>query len=436
MTLSPSLTRGWRAFRHRNYRLFFGGQLVSLIGTWMQTVAQSWLVLQLTHDPFMLGVVAAAQFVPVMFFGLFGGLIADQWPKRRTLIFTQTTAMILAFVLFGLTVAHVVHVWHVLLLALLLGIVNAVDMPTRQAFAVEMVGREDITNAVALNSAMFNGARVVGPAVAGLTIGAFDVSVAFFINGLSFLAVICAYLAMRENELRPAPRIDRPHTVRAVLENVGEGLAYVRRTPIVLLATLSIGLVATFGMNFNVLIPALTDEVLHSDASGYGFLMAASGIGSLIAAMGIAFSARNRPWLIPAGTLILAAALVVMGSTAVFSVALVSMLFAGFGSIAMAATANTSIQLTVPDGLRGRVMSVYTTVFAGSSPVGGLLTGALASRFGVGETLVFSGIVSTAVGVGAALSLRRMGGVARPRSVPASTTGIVDGSTLRTARPR
>jgi MFS family permease len=436
MTLSPSLTRGWRAFRHRNYRLFFGGQLVSLIGTWMQTVAQSWLVLQLTHDPFMLGVVAAAQFVPVMFFGLFGGLIADQWPKRRTLIFTQTTAMILAFVLFGLTVAHVVQVWHVLLLALLLGIVNAVDMPTRQAFAVEMVGREDITNAVALNSAMFNGARVVGPAVAGLTIGAFDVSVAFFINGLSFLAVICAYLAMRENELRPAPRIDRPHTVRAVLENVGEGLAYVRRTPIVLLATLSIGLVATFGMNFNVLIPALTDEVLHSDASGYGFLMAASGIGSLIAAMGIAFSARNRPWLIPAGTLILAAALVVMGSTAVFSVALVSMLFAGFGSIAMAATANTSIQLTVPDGLRGRVMSVYTTVFAGSSPVGGLLTGALASRFGVGETLVFSGIVSTAVGVGAALSLRRMGGVARPRSVPASTTGIVDGSTLRTARPR
>src|SRR3954463_14961225 len=196
---------GLAALRHRNYRLFFAGQLVSLVGTWMQTVAQSWLVLQLTHDPFMLGVVAAAQFIPVMIFGLFGGLIADQWPKRKTLIATQTSAMVLAFALFALTATHTVQVWHILVLAVLLGITNAVDMPTRQAFSVEMVGREDISNAVALNSAVFNGARVVGPAVAGLAIAAFDISIASLPKGLSSAAVIVASAVMRPDELRKPP---------------------------------------------------------------------------------------------------------------------------------------------------------------------------------------------------------------------------------------
>ncbi|TMC60162.1 MAG: MFS transporter, partial [Chloroflexi bacterium] len=258
------MTRGWRALRHRNYRLFFVGQLVSLVGTWMQTVAQSWLVLQLTHDPFMLGVVAAAQFIPVMVFGLFGGLIADQWPKRRTLIATQTSAMVLALALFVLTATHTVQVWHILV---------------RQAFAVEMVGRDDISNAVALNSAVFNGARVVGPAIAGLAIAAFDISVAFLLIGLSFVAVIVAYAVMRPDELRKPPPMNRHRAVDAVVENLAEGLRYVRRTPLILLPTLVILSVATFGMNFTVLVPALTEGVLHSNAAGYGFLMAASGIG-------------------------------------------------------------------------------------------------------------------------------------------------------------
>jgi MFS family permease len=430
------VTRGWRALRHRNYRLFFSGQLVSLVGTWMQTVAQSWLVLQLTHDPFMLGVVAAAQFLPVMAFGLFGGLIADQWPKRRTLIATQTSAMVLAFVLFGLTVTHTVQVWHILVLALLLGITNAVDMPTRQSFAIEMVGREDIPNAVALNSAMFNGARVVGPAIAGLTIGAFDISVAFLVNGLSFLAVILAYLSMRDEELRRPPVMNRPRTVAAVVDNLAEGLHYVRRTDVVLLATLVIGLVATFGMNFTVLVPALTEGVLHSDASGYGVLMAASGIGSLAAALAIAFSARNRPWAMVFGALTLGIAEVALGGSTVFAVSMLAMLFVGAGGIAMAATANTSIQLAVPDALRGRVMSVYTTVFAGSTPIGGLLMGFIASRFGVGEAFLVGGLVCALVGVGAGLWLRRMGLAAQSRPVPPRVGAAAEASSFTAGRPR
>jgi MFS family permease len=299
-----------------------------------------------------------------------------------------------------------------------------------------MVGREDIPNAVALNSAMFNGARVVGPAVAGLTIGAFDISVAFLLNGLSFLAVIVAYLAMNEQELRNVVRAERARTVRDVVTNVSDGLAYVRRTDIVLLATVAIGLVATFGMNFNVLVPAFVDTVLHSDASGYGFLMAASGLGSLAAAMAIAFSARNRPYAIAFGTLVLAAGLIVIALTANFWVALVAMWFAGFGMIAMAATANTSIQLSVPDELRGRVMSVYTTVFAGSSPVGGLLAGWVASRFGVGEALLAGGLICVVVAVGVWVWLRRIGRAAQPRPVPAGAAAAVEASSLTTARPR
>ena len=295
------LANGSRAFAHRNYRLFFFGQLISLIGTWMQQVAQAWLVLQLTGDPFLLGLVAAMQFLPVMVLGLFGGLIADALPKRPTLIATQVVQMILAFVLFGLTATGAVEVWQILVLALLLGITNAVDMPTRQSFVVEMVGREDVANAVALNSAVFNGARIVGPAIAGLTIGAFDISVAFLLNGISFIAVLVGYGMMRDEELDSPPVLDRPRTVRAVGRTLADGIRYVRRTDLVLLATVTVGLVSLFGMNFGVIIPALARDVLHTDATGYGFLMAASGIGSLIAALSIAFSAPlqardDRPW--------------------------------------------------------------------------------------------------------------------------------------------
>ncbi|HET9346286.1 MAG TPA: MFS transporter [Candidatus Limnocylindrales bacterium] len=402
MTIRPAGalgdSHGLRALRHRNYRLFFGGQLVSLVGTWMQQVAQGWLVLQLTNDPLWLGLVSVAQFGPVIVFGLFGGLIADQWPKRQTLLVTQTVAMILAFALFGLTATGAVQVWQVMVLAALLGTVNAIDMPTRQAFAIEMVGREDVTSAVGLNAAVFNGSRILGPAAAGLLIGAFDISIAFLINGLSYLGVIVAYLMMRQADLRPVPQAARPTSVRGVFESLAEGARYVRSTPVVLLAVAVVGLVATFGMNFQVLVPPLADDVLDVGASGYGFLMAASGVGSTAAALWIAFKRRVGPRPIVLGAIALGLASLVVALSTSFPLSLVAMAIVGAGGIGMAVTANTTIQLAVPDQLRGRVMSLYTTVFAGSVPAGGLLMGWIASAWSVPVALLVGAVLSLVVG--------------------------------------
>ncbi len=397
---------GVRAFRHRNYRLFFFGQGISLIGTWMQSVAQSWLVLLLTGDPFILGVVAAFQFLPVLVLGLFGGVIADHLPKRRTLMATQSFAMVVSFVMFLLTVTNTVQVWHILGIALLIGLRNAVDMPTRQAFAVEMVGREDIQNAVAMNSATFNGARIIGPAIGGLVIGAFGVPLAFLIDALSFLAVLIGLWMMDERELRLPPVLPRPHSVSDVAENLREGLVYVRDTPLVLLAVAVIGLVSTFGMNFTVLVPPLAKDVLHSDAAGYGFLMAASGVGSLVAALTFAFNGRARAAIIVLGALLLGIAEVATGLSDIFAVSLLAMVVVGVGGIMMSTSANTVIQLSVPDILRGRVLSVYTTVFAGSTPIGGLLMGGIAGSLGVTTALVVGGAISALIGIVGWLSIK------------------------------
>jgi len=434
--------RGGRAFKHRNYRLFFGGQAVSLIGTWMQQVAQGWLVLQLTGDPWMLGVIAVAQFGPIVVFGLFGGVLADQLPKRQTLIWTQGAAMVLAFAMFGLTASGVVEVWHIVVLAVLLGFVNAIDMPTRQAFAVEMVGRDDMTNAVGLNSALFNGSRIVGPAIAGLLIGWFDISVAFLINGISFIAVIAAYQLMRDEDLRPAPKVERPTSWAGVMENLAEGVSYVRRTPLVLLAVSVVGLGATFGMNFSVLAPPLADHILDVGATGFGFLMAATGIGSTAAALGVAFARRPRPRQMVLGTIALGLGSLVLAWSTSFPISLLAMTVVGAGAMAMAVTANATIQLAVPDQLRGRVMSVYTTVFSASVPAGGLVMGAIASRFNVPLAFAVGGWLTLAVGIGAWYWLRRLEarGEARlpARKVAAGVVGAAtaDASSLTSARPR
>ena len=436
------------AFRHRNYRLFFAGQAISLVGTWMQQVAQGWLVLQLTHDPLWLGLVSLAQFGPVIVLGLFGGVVADQLPKRKTLMTTQSVAMILAFVLFGLTATHVIEVWHVLVLSALLGISNAIDMPTRQAFAVEMVGREDVANAVGLNSALFNASRILGPAAAGLLIGAFDLSIAFFINGVSFVGVIVAYLAMRDSELRPMPAAARPRSWSDIVANLAEGARYVRSTPMILLATLTVGSVATFGMNFSVLVPPLADSVLRVGASGFGFLMAASGLGSMLAALWVAFQHRPSPRPIAFGAITLGLGSIVLALSTSFPLSLIAMAVAGSGGIAMAVAANTTIQLTVPDELRGRVISVYTTVFAGSVPAGGLLMGAIASAWGVPLSLMIGAVLSLACGLGAWVWLRRIRGetplvnAARMRATAvAADIGAIDpegrsAGSVTGARPR
>ena len=427
---------GMSAFRHGNYRLFFTGQAISLVGTWMQQVAQAWLVLQLTHDPIWLGIVAAAQFLPVMVLGLFAGVAADALPKRRVLLWTQTAMMILAAVLAALVLSGAVQVWMILVLAFLLGIANAVDMPVRQSFAIELVGRDEVGGAVALNSAMFNGARVVGPAAAGLTIGAFGVGPAFAINALSFIAVIVGLRLMDDRELHVPARIARPGSTRDVVRNLKEGLQYVRHTELVLLAVVVVGTVATVGMNFNVLIPAFAQNDLASGATGFGFLMAASGIGSLLAAMRLVFGGRPRPVRLATGAIILGAASLALAISRDFPVALGLMVLVGFGSILMAATGNTSIQLEVPDHLRGRVMSVYTTVFSASVPIGGLAMGAVASGFGAAVAIAIGGALSLLVGLGALAWGRGRSFGAGPGEVvapgPNASRGVLPGA----ARPR
>lgn len=422
-----------RAFHHRNYRLFFGGQLISLIGTWMQQVAQAWLVLVLTGDPFWLGVVTAAQFVPVLFFGLFAGIVADALPKRQTLIVVQAAMMALAALLAVLTATGVVEVWMIVLLALGLGTLNAIDMPVRQAFVVEIVGREDVGNAIVLNSAMFNGARIVGPAAAGLTIGAFGPAIAFTINAISYLAVIAALAAMRADALRTPVGIDRPHSLGEVGAQLREGIGYVRHTPPVLLAILMIGLVSTFGMNFQVVVPVLARDVLDAGAAGFGFLMTASGVGSLGAALWLAvMGGAPRPIRLVGGAILLGAAEVLLAVSNLFPVSMLLMLLMGAGGITMAATANTTIQLNVPDRLRGRVMSVFTTVFAGSSPIGGLLMGSIASAAGIAVAVGIGGGLTLLVGLAALAWIRAQAGF---QSVPLATAAPLAAPALTGAAP-
>src|SRR5579884_2801312 len=291
--------RAFRALRHRNFRLFWFGQLISLIGTWMQTTAQAWLVLELDHDAWLLGVVGALQFLPVLFFALFGGIIADRLPKKRILVLTQSSAAVQAFLLWVLVASGAVQIWHVLVLALLLGITNALDMPTRQAFVVEMVGRADLPNAIALNSSLFNMARIIGPGIGGILIAWLGVAPLFLLNALSFIAVIIG-LAMidmkqlhgRASNLKAIEggAIARPRT----LESLREGLVYSWRTPSILLIIAVMGVVSLFGINFNVVLPLFATDVLNVGAVGFGFISSAFGIGSLIAALWLAWG-NNRP---------------------------------------------------------------------------------------------------------------------------------------------
>jgi MFS family permease len=435
-------TRGMTAFRHRNYRLFFTGQAISLVGTWMQQVAQGWLVLQVSGgDPLWLGIVSAAQFLPVIIFGLFAGVLADVLPKRQTLISVQIVMMTLAAILAVLTATGLINVWVILVLALLLGCANAVDMPVRQAFAIEMVGPRDVGNAVSINSAMFNGARVVGPAIAGLTIAAFGIALAFAINAASFLAVIIGLALMRDDELHAAPLLPRPNSVGEVRDNLVEGLRFVRQTPIVLMSIVVVGLVATVGMNFNVIIPPLAQDVLHGDAAAFGFLMTASGVGALVSAVVLVAAGKPKASRIAIGAIVLGVASLALALSTSYPLSLLLMVPVGAGGILMAATANATIQLNVPDGLRGRVMSVYTTVFAGSVPVGGLAAGALASSIGVLPTIAVGGALTLAIGLGAVVWYRRIRAAAARASVatsgaqPATSTQVTTPATVGATTP-
>jgi len=415
--LTTRLPAGLSAFRHRNYRLFWGGMAVSLIGTWMQQVGQAWLVLELTNDPFALGIVAAAQFTPVLFLGLFGGIVADAVSKRRLLVITQVIAGGLALLLGVLVVAGVVEVWHVFVLALGLGVVNSFDMPARQSFVVEMVGRPDVPNAVALNSAVFNLTRIIGPAVAGITIATIGLEPLFFVNAASYLAVVVGLIMMRPNELvSPSARVVIERNFRSVGDRLVEGLRYTRREPSIFLAISVLGVVATFALNFQVLIPVLARDVLGGNADTFGFLMAAAGVGSLVSALSIAFGQRASMGLLLVGAAVVGVSMIGLGISRSFPISLGLMFLAGWGTISMAATCNTIIQMTVPDVLRGRVMSVYTTVFAGSVPFGGIFAGGIAALAGVPLALAAGGVIAL---VAAAAGVTRMPGGSMLGQLPA-----------------
>ncbi len=394
------LPKGLSAFRHYNYRLFWGGMLVSLIGTWMQQLGQAWLVLQLTNDPLALGLIAAAQFMPVLVLGLFGGIVADAVNKRNALFVTQIAAGLLALILGLLVASDRVEVWMVFVLALGLGTVNAFDMPIRQSFVVEMVGREDIANAVALNSAVFNVTRIIGPAIAGLTIAAIGIEPLFFINAASYLAVVVSLIFMRTQDLHPpTERAVVERNWRSVVDALVEGLRYTRRDQTIFLAITVLGVVSTFALNFSVLIPLVARDVLGGNAETYGFLMAATGVGSLVSALSIAFGQRPTMLRLLAGAATIGIAMVGLGLSRSLPLSLGLMFLAGWGTISMAATCNTLIQLSVPDVLRGRVASVYTTVFAGSTPFGGLFSGIAAAFGGPPLALVLGGSIAVGAAV-------------------------------------
>jgi len=395
--------RGLLALRHRNFRLYWVGQLVSLMGTFMQTIGQAWLVLERTHSPWQLGLVGALQYVPVLVFSIFGGVFADRWPKRRLLIVTQTAAMLQALALWALVATDQVQIWHVYALAVLLGITSSLDQPTRSAFVVELVGREDLPNAVALNSSLMNLARVVGPGLGGLLIAATGVTSLFLINALSFLAVLVGLALVRSRDLHAQAFPSSPGERQSTWQSLREGIAYVWRTPAVLLVIVVAGLVLLFGANFGVVLPLFATDVLGAGATGFGFLSAALGIGALLSALWLAWS-NARPTI---GRMLLGA-LVFSILEAVFAVSqnyllsLALLAGVGFGETAYTALAVITVQTATPDRLRGRVTSVLIFSFSGSVVPGYLLAGWLSATFGAPAGLLLCMASSVLiVGVGA-----------------------------------
>lgn len=371
---------GFSAFKHRNYRLFWFGQVGSLVGTWMQSVSEPWLVLLLGGTPLQLGLVLALEFAPSTVLAPLGGVLADRLDKRTVIIWTQVAAALQAAVLFAITVTGVVQIWHIFILAFVLGCINAVNMPVRQAFAAEMVPRRDLLNAIALNSASFNASRIIGPAIAGVTLALWGPAVNFGINAVSYLIVLAALIALDPAKLFRAP----PGTRLPLLRSIGEGVHYATRTPSVFWPLVLLLGISIFGLNFQTLLPLFTKFTLGLGPDGYGSLYAVMGVGSLIGSMSLAFMGSRRPLvpLILGGGTVFVTFELLLGATRSVAPAYVWVVFIGLSSMLMINTINVTVQYGVPDELRGRVMSLYVTVFAGSSPLGGLFAGGVAQLWG------------------------------------------------------
>jgi MFS family permease len=375
--------------QHRNFQLFIGGQLVSLIGTWMQTTAQLWLVYRLTNSAAVLGLFGFASQIPMLLLASVGGAVGDRYNRLYGVIATQTCSMILAFVLAALQLTHRLHEWQIILIAFLVGIVNAFDVPIRQSLFVHMVGKEDLPNAIALNSSIFNGARVIGPPIAGFAIVWIGEGWCFFLNGISFLAVIAALLAMRVTHTPPEAR--KESTWQNFIQGFRFAMADVPiRSVLLLLSVLSL-----FGLQYSVFLPIFADSILHGGAKGMSYLLSSAGVGAVAGALYFAgrtsYTGLAR-WI--AGTSLLCAiGLIIFSQSRVYWLSLVVIFFVGLAATVQMAATNTIVQNRVPDELRGRVMAVYATMFMGVQPIGSLIAGGIAKRVGAPYTLTIFGFV-------------------------------------------
>ena len=394
----------FRSLRVRNYRLFAVGQLVSLSGTWGQRVAQAWLVLELSDNSGVaLGVATALQFLPVLLFGLYGGVLADRYDKRKLLIGAQAAMGVLALLLAVLDLSGAVQLWHVYALAFALGLASVVDTPVRQAFVVEMVGPDDLPNAVSLNSATFNSARIIGPAVAGLAIAAVGTGWVFAANALSYVAVLVGLRAIRTADLFPSKRLERAKG------QLREGLAYVRQRPDLLVPMVLVFMVGTFGLNFQITLALVVKEVFGRGAGSYGLLSAFLAVGSLLGAL---MSARRsgppRQRTLFAAVLVFGLLEVLVGLAPTYELMALLLVPTGVAVLTFTTTANSIIQLGSAPQVRGRVMALYILVFLGGTPVGAPLIGALAEAFGPRSSIVAGGVITAVSGVVAAVVMTRI----------------------------
>jgi MFS family permease len=383
----------FRSLRHRNFRLFFLGQGVSLIGTWMQQTAMSWLVYRLTGSPFLLGLVGFSGQIPVFFLAPVAGFAADRWNRRRILLVTQSLALVQALALSALAFTGTLTVGHIIPLSVFMGLINAVDMPVRQAFVVEMIERrEELGNAIALNSSLFNGARLIGPSVAGLVVASAGEEICFLINALSFIAVIAALLSMKLRPRAPAT------AASGVFESVREGFSYAFRFPPIRKVLVMLALVSLFGIPFIVLMPVIARDLLGGGADTLGFLMGAAGLGALCGAVTLASrkGIRGLGRWIPLAASIFGAGLVAVSFSRTLWVSLLLVAVAGFGMMVQTASSNTLMQSAADDDKRGRVMSLYAMSLVGLAPLGSLILGSLAGKIGAPNTLLVSGVACIA----------------------------------------
>lgn len=382
------------ALEKRDYRIFFFGQCFSLIGTWMQSVGQSWLVYQLTDSPFLLGSILALQFLPVLLFSLFAGALIDRLPKKKIFMMVQTFMMLNAFTLTVIVMTGNARYWNIAVLAFVLGLLNCVDMPIRQSVMVEWAGREHLMNAISLNATIFNAARIIGPAIAGVVFSLWGPAICFFLNGLSFLPIIVGTFFMKSGSL-----VIRKESVTSLKADIMEGVNYIKEHPKLLLTLIIIGFISTFGLNFNVVVPVVSKEMLLGDSSTYGFLMAALGCGAFIGAFRLAATSYrgfrlNLIFLCFGG---LGLVLIFLSFASIFFTAMIAMVIMGFCMSTGLSSSNTFLQLNSPDELRGRIMSVYSLVLGGVTPVGSLYAGYVCDQFGVRTFLILSGAITIAV---------------------------------------